>query len=155
MTQFYQIKVTLMHVEPIIWRRFVIQKSATFGDLHDAIQDACGWENSHLYSFFIADKKKRKEICTAPEHREELENMGEVFAPDAYSVKIWTTVGGNTLPIKFVYIYDFGDNWEHEIEIEKIIELDLDVKRDLLGGERAFPLEDMGSYPGYENACRV
>ncbi len=48
---YYRIEVRLLEADPAPWRQFLIKKDATFAALHRAIQDACGWTNSHLFSF--------------------------------------------------------------------------------------------------------
>src|SRR5258705_505883 len=49
----FQFKVSLDHVEPPVWRRFVISSDATFGELSDVIQIVMGWTNLHLHEFFL------------------------------------------------------------------------------------------------------
>jgi hypothetical protein len=51
MPQYLDLEVVLDHVQPPVWRRFLLDERATFLDLHQAIQDACGWENRHLFAF--------------------------------------------------------------------------------------------------------
>ena len=54
-----------------------------------------------------------------------------------------------------VYVYDFGDYWEHLVELKQVVELPEKFVRRLVGGERAFPPEDCGSLPGYEECCEA
>ncbi len=57
---------------------------------------------------------------------------------------------------KFIYVYDFGDSWEHTVTVEKIIEKDQSKKYPIcLEGERACPPEDCGSVPGYYNLMKI
>jgi len=57
---------------------------------------------------------------------------------------------------KFRYIYDYGDNWEHEIEVEEISEPEPNVFYPVcIGGERAFPPEDVGGVSGYEDFLEI
>ncbi len=52
----------------------------------------------------------------------------------------------------FAYTYDFGDNWEHILEIEKSLPPEEGVRYPLcLAGARACPPEDVGGIPGSEN----
>lgn len=51
---------------------------------------------------------------------------------------------------KFIYEYDFGDSWEHEIVVEKMLPIDPQGKYPVcVAGARACPPEDCGSFPGY------
>jgi hypothetical protein len=51
----YQLKITLRDSKPSIWRTIQIKSTATFWELHCAIQDAFAWSNSHLHSFRFVD----------------------------------------------------------------------------------------------------
>ena len=53
--EYYRIDVRLLDVKPPPWRQFLLKKAATFEHLHMAIQDACGWANTHLYAFHATD----------------------------------------------------------------------------------------------------
>ena len=105
----YQFKITLLEIEPSIWRRIQVPADYSFWDLHVAIQDAMGWLDYHLHAFFIRPKHKKKAI--------------EIGIPsddwDGDSV-----VPGWEVPITdhFIepgqlteYRYDFGDRWIHEV----------------------------------------
>lgn len=147
---FFQIKVSLCDAEPEVWRRFLISDTASFATLHKAIQDACEWENSHLYSFF-RDPSFQDEICTSPIERGEFSEP----APDARNVKLKAFLRKEKLPVVIYYLYDFGDGWQHKIEIEKTVQMQLSTRRKLLSGARSFPKEDMGGMGRYEFAVDV
>jgi hypothetical protein len=51
MPKYLEFEVSLREVRPKIWRRFLIREAATFQELHEAIQVACGWANYHLFAF--------------------------------------------------------------------------------------------------------
>lgn len=133
----YQIKVTLKHFRPPIWRRIEVISDMTLKDLHHIIQDAMGWEDCHLHQFTI---------------------MGVFYGPpepDSFSdtenenrVKLSKVVTKEKA--KFAYEYDFGDSWEHEILVEKILPVDQEKKYPVCtGGKRACPPEDIGGVWGY------
>ncbi len=141
MPEYLAIEVSLVGVEPRIWRSFVIAASATFHQLHHAIQDACGWTNSHLFMFRDADGRKEIAGIPDPEYDRRI--------PDAEIVKLekYFKPGG---PLTCEYEYDFGDSWLHEVVLKDRLTIDDAFIRRLTGGERAFPPEDCGGLNGYE-----
>ena len=68
MPSYFEFEVTLKEGEPKIWRRFLIRANATFADLHDAIQEACGWTDSHLFAF---ETRTGKPIAGIPDEESE------------------------------------------------------------------------------------
>lgn len=145
MPAYFEFEVVLRGVEPKIWRRFLIRANATFLRLHDAIQDACGWENYHLFQFQTVWKKP---IAGIPD-----DEYGPPD-PDAGKVRIGKFFGpGKTSTCG--YRYDFGDGWEHDVTFLRAVDLPEKFHRKLLDGRRAFPPEDCGSYDGYERCVRI
>ena len=150
MPKYLDLEVSLLGIKPRIWRRFLISSDGTFMDLHNAIQESCGWTNSHLFQFCDAKGRERIAILEPAEQGfwEEDEDL-----PGAETVKL------NSYFIKkrdkSLYTYDFGDDWEHVVELKEIVELPEQFTRRLLGGARAFPPEDCGSIPGYERCCEA
>jgi hypothetical protein len=141
----YLIKVHLYGIEPAIWRRFSIPATATFQDLHDAVQRAMGWEDKHWHEFRHGKGKRLLDVI-GPDH--EAVQKGENFQEES-TVTIKEFVGRRQYPLRFLYRYDFKDEWVHEIAIEKKTEEgegDLPI---LLEGERACPPEDAGGTFGY------
>lgn len=141
---YYRIEVRLLHADHAPWRQFLIKKDATFASLHDAIQDACGWTKSHLFLF--SEVETGPPIATIPD-----KEFG-ADEPDARKVKIsdYLTRTGS-----FLYLYDFGDGWWHEVEVLDVVSVPQKFRRQLLSGERAFPPEDCGGIPGYENCAAI
>lgn len=144
MPRYFEFDVALCEVEPRIWRRFLLRDTATFAELHEAIQHACGWWNYHLYQFSTPDGKYIAAIEAA-----ELEEP----VPDAalLPVRAYFKTGGQVC----VYEYDFGDSWQHQVRLAGVTVLPEAFFRRLLGGARAFPHEDSGSLPGYEECVEV
>lgn len=144
--QYYRIEVRLLDAKPAPWRRFLLKKSATFENLHHAIQDACGWGNCHLYAFHEA--MNGPVIAGIPD-----DTFGRPD-PDAAKVKL-AKVFSEDGPNRCFYQYDFGDGWWHAIRLVETVSLPERFERRLEAGERAFPPEDCGGIPGYENCIAV
>lgn len=142
MTGIFQLKILLEGITPKIWRRFLVKDNISFHDLHNIIQLVMGWGNYHLYSFYI----DKEEIGVPDPHfRNELLNSKKIKLKDKLPLKQ-----------KFGYVYDFGDNWEHTLTVEKILDNeDVALAPVCLEGERAGPPEDCGSYPGYYELMKI
>jgi Plasmid pRiA4b ORF-3-like protein len=141
---YLQFRIELHDVQPAIWRRFLIRPDATFAELHDAIQAACGWKNSHLYCFY-PKAVGPKPLAGVPD--EDYPGM-----PEAERVRLDTHFGSNR---RCLYLYDFGDGWEHEVSLEETSELPAVFERKLIDGARAFPPEDCGGVSGYEDCAAL
>jgi len=131
----YQIKVTLQHVTPPIWRR-VQTNDCSLDELHDIIQVCMGWEDEHMYAFVIEG--------------EEFGNpkQGSEAEYDSCFVRLSEVVEeGHT---RFRYDYDFGDDWRHVIDIERTMPAEQGVCYPrCVKGKRACPPEDCGGPYGY------
>ncbi|MCL4490018.1 MAG: hypothetical protein M1570_18095 [Chloroflexi bacterium] len=139
----YQLKVTLQDSHPAIWRRIQVADNILLPHLHGVLQLAMGWMNSHLHSFQVG-----KQTFAEP-------------SPDDYvPVTDYRTVRLNQIAPKvkdrFVYLYDFGDSWEHEIIVEKILPVEKDARYPrCLDGQRACPPEDVGGVWGYADFVKA
>lgn len=137
----YQLRIALVYIDPSVWRRLEVRGTMTFGDLHDAIQTAMGWEDCHLWAFYVG----KTEVSPASE---QFDFPGEPRAQPAGSTTLDDLLAGRR--IKFRYIYDMGDDWLHEIKVEKILAREPGVQYPrCTGGARACPPEDCGGFPGY------
>ncbi len=103
MAAYYEFTVSLLDPKPKLWRKFQLKKTATFQDLHQAIQDACGWENSHLFSFSSGKPYESTTIAMCTEY-DGYDSDEQV--PIAKRLKIATYFEEQN---KCTYIYDFGD----------------------------------------------
>jgi hypothetical protein len=139
-----QFKITLLGIEPAIWRRIQVQ-DCTLDKLHEHIQTAMGWTNSHLHQFEIKGKRYG-----------DPELLDDGFE-DFECVDSTKTIVSENLPktgkrTTFKYEYDFGDGWEHEVLFEGCPPLEKGKTYPLcLEGERACPPEDVGGVSGYED----
>lgn len=116
----------------MIWRRLLVRSDSTIADLHYTLQIAMGWDDFHLHEFIIRGK------------RYGVSRIGGLsFTDNPRQVRLGDFQF--RLNERFLYEYDFGDQWQHEIRIEK--KLPLDSKKAYpvcIGGARAAPPEDCG-----------
>ena len=134
-----QFKVALRYIRPPIWRRVVLPDNFTLGRLHDVIQSTMGWYDCHLHAFRFGDVHYTSQDAS---------QMGEMDMENEETVFLGQVV--TRAKQKFMYEYDFGDSWEHEIVVEKMLPFDPQAKYPVcLAGARACPPEDCGSFPGY------
>lgn len=135
--QVYRIKITLQGSKPPIWRRVEVPADIRLSALHEVLQDVMGWEGEHLHQFMIGRE------CYGGEM---LADQGDVEDED--EVKLNTLIKKEKE--KFLYEYDFGDSWEHRLEVERILPADPDVHYPrCVAGKRACPPEDCGGVWGY------
>jgi hypothetical protein len=140
----YQLHISLKHIKPPIWRRFLVKDDVTFAKLHKIIQIVMGWEDEHLHEFTIDGRS----IGTPSD---------EWFGPEVEDEKK-TRLSKTNLAEKqkFRYEYDFGDSWEHVITVEKILPVESEVKYPIcLAGKKACPPEDCGGFPGYQQLYKL
>lgn len=142
----YELAVTLPDLP--VWRKILVRGDMNLGLLHAVLQVAMGWTNSHLHQFFIGT-----ETYTAfmpdldPDFGESMLDEEEVLLMDVVKK-------ANT---SFVYLYDFGDSWEHEIKVDKIQKSDTTplAVAECLDGAYACPPEDCGGIDGYLDLLEI
>ena len=134
----YLLKVTLMETDPPIWRRLVVPGDTTLAALDRIIQAAMGWTNSHLHMFTVGGVLYAE---PSPEWELEVRDERRVRLADVAREE------GEA----FVYEYDLGDAWRHQVVVEEVIVGGADEagRPRCLGGERACPPEDSGGVGGY------
>lgn len=138
----YQFKVTLRGISPSIWRRFQVTDDITLHRLHLVLQAVMGWENYHLYQFTV-----RGVGYGEPDPEYDMMN--------ARKYRLWQVFGGKQ-GAKALYEYDFGDGWEHELVLEKVLPVDENARYPVcLEGARACPPEDCGGVLGYQELLKV
>lgn len=145
----YQLNISLVGSAPLIWRRLSVPGNANLGWLHAVLQVAMGWTNSHLHHFLTQDAR-----YTDLRYVEEMDIGG---MPDRDETKTKLMQIAPTEGAKFGYEYDFGDSWEHEIVVEKILRPNAAAATMAicLNGARACPPEDCGGIWGYENLLKA
>jgi hypothetical protein len=135
-----QLRVALKNVAPPIWRRIIVDGGISFAQLHVVIQRAMGWHDAHLHEFIVGEQH-----IGAPAAEDFFDTDDEII--DESTVRVADAVGSKR---KFRYWYDFGDDWWHEIAVEKRLPADPDAPpATLVDGARACPPEDCGGPWGY------
>ncbi len=146
-THIYQLKVTLQHIDPPVWRRLLVASDTSLGELHYFLQLAMGWHDGHLH-MFSSDRGVHygpPEVDAGP---------GSMNVKDEHRVKL-----EKILPKpgkKLMYEYDFGDGWLHEIKLEKQLPLiGEQAPPRCMAAAGACPPEDIGGPPGYFHFVQV
>jgi len=148
----FQFKITLNEIKPSIWRRIQVPESYSFWDLHVAIQDSMGWLDCHLHEFerVKASTGEKERIGIPPE--DHFEDDPEVFPGWKKNIRAYFTPDNASA----TYRYDFGDDWQHEVVLEKIEPRAAGVSYPVCtGGERACPPEDCGGPHGYGELLEI
>lgn len=135
----YQLKVTLRDSTPPIWRRIQVRGNTSLSRLHGILQIVMGWTDSHLHDFVIRDMRYGSpDMEWDPLDRPKDERrvrLGQLVTQER---------------ARFIYEYDFGDGWTHDIVIEKILPPEPDVPYPrCIAGKCACPPEDVGGISGY------
>jgi hypothetical protein len=145
----YQVRVDLAETKPPLWRRLELSSGLFLNEVHDIVQVAFGWTDSHLHEFAVGrdyyDPASEHYLC--PFQVEE----GEIGVPEE-QVRIDEVLAkqGDELH----YLYDFGDGWMHVIKLESEKPQGESSSRAVcIGGRRPGPSEDCGGVYGYEMIC--
>ena len=135
-TKIYQLKIQLREIDPPVWRRVLVPGEVTLDELHDVIQIAMGWTDSHLHEFEVDG------VRYGVSHPD----WGDDVA-DESRVKLFRIAGGGS---RLLYTYDFGDDWEHDVTVEQVLVPEPATRYPCcVAGERACPPEDVGGPWGY------
>jgi len=141
----YELRMTLREIHPPVWRLVRVPRTLRLCCLHDVLQAAMGWTDSHLHQF-----EKDGKYWGVPEHYED----DDIDVLDERRTQIGAILkapGDSVL-----YVYDLGDNWRHDVVLEKILPASGTMVRPVcLSGERHCPPEDVGGTSGYEEFLEV
>jgi len=135
----HQLRITLLGIEPPIWRRIQVQSALPLALLHDAIQAAMGWTNSHLHQF-----EKDGKHWGVPES----DDFGDLNLIDESKVQIGAVLKSEGDVLR--YVYDYGDEWLHDVVLEQILPTEPPPKPVCVAGARRCPPEDVGGPNGYQ-----
>jgi hypothetical protein len=139
----YRLKVTLKGSKPPIWRRIEVMGKTSLYKLHQVLQVVMGWEDYHMYEFEVGGVHYGE---PDPSLGPDMKNSSRM--------KVAQIATGTKR--RFTYTYDFGDDWEHEILIEKAQPVEAGVRYPrCTAGARACPPEDCGGMWGYVQLLEV
>jgi hypothetical protein len=138
----YQIKITLLGINPPIWRRVLVSGGLSLGRLHGVLQATMGWYGGHLHQFEVSNN-------------DDVTSYGPTsgfFLMEEWKNETRTKVGQclQQPQDQMLYTYDLGDSWEHLLELEEILPANPKHKAVCIAGERAAPPENCGGIGGYE-----
>ena len=136
----FQMKVTLRAMKPPVWRRFFVPENMTFQNLADVLIAVMGWNGSHLSAFEMP--KSGLNIMANPWSDDE-EQFGD---RNGKKVKLAELLPDEK---KFIFVYDMGDNWEHEVVIEEVRENYPALYPAVLAYEGNCPPDDCGGVWSY------
>lgn len=138
-TTIYQLKIQLRRVRPPVWRRVLVPGETTFAELHEVFQVAMGWTDSHLHEFEVDGARYGVPDPEWEPGEVRDESLGRLFRVAQEGTR-------------FRYVYDFGDGWEHDVTVEKVLDPQPGARYPCcIGGRRACPPEDVGGPWGYED----
>jgi hypothetical protein len=129
------LRIELLDIKPLIWRRVRVERSVTFKHLHETLQIVMGWQNSHLHEF------RAGELILGMKDVEELDERENLQDEDDWRLHELLDTGVS----EFEYVYDFGDDWVHRVVLEPATRSREPGPSPLcLAGENACPPEDVG-----------
>lgn len=142
-----RVSAVLAYTDPLIWRRLELASDLRLDELHRVLQAAFEWEGGHLHQF--SSENRTWDDGSAADFGPGPSSASPAPEPEGKTLlsQVLTTVGD-----RVDYVYDFGDNWEHVVVLEEIVEPAPGAPRArVVDGDRAAPLEDCGGVPGYED----
>lgn len=132
----HQLRITLRGSRPPIWRRALVKSDISLRRLHRILQIVMGWTDSHLYEFEVHGNDYGD---PHPDYG------GTMLSARTMKLNRAVPAAGE----RFVYRYDFGDGWEHDVVVEKVLVEQAHRHAVCLGGKRSCPPEDCGGIGGY------
>ncbi len=137
----YKLRIWLNDITPRIVRRVEVPANMSLVELHGVIQIVMGWKSAHLFQFKVGS---------------DYFGLVDPDFDDGY-LKDCTKLSLEDLGLaekaSFLYQYDFGDGWDHDIRIEKISASDPQKTYPYcVSGKRACPPEDSGGPYFYQQA---
>jgi hypothetical protein len=138
----FRVRLDLHGAKPPVWRRLELPGDLSLPRVHDVIQAAMGWTNSHLHRFRTGHDHRSPYFVT----RFDLEEGDEGTLEDDVRLDQLVAEKGDEL----WYEYDFGDGWDHKLVVEELLVKPPSSAR-CTGGRMECPPEDCGGIGGYED----
>lgn len=137
----FRVRLDLLGAKPPVWRRLDLPGDLSLPQVHDVIQAAMGWADSHLHQFRTGSDPRSPHFVTPFDIEEGEDGVLE----DGVRLDQLLADEGDRL----WYDYDFGDGWEHILKVEEVLDEPPPAAR-CIGGRMACPPEDCGGIGGYE-----
>ena len=148
-SQVYRFRIQLDGIAPPIWRTIEVPETYTFWDLHVAVQDAMGWQDYHLHEFQMRGPREGGEVIVGLPNDDDWDDRDSRLGWETKIIDYFTLDNRTAR-----YLYDFGDDWEHTIELEAILpSARAETYPRCVDGSRACPPEDCGGVGGYDEIC--
>lgn len=142
----FVVRIDLDDADPPIWRSLRLASDLTVAQLHEILQVAMGWTDSHLHSFAMEAPATEARVRPFLTPFDQTEGEEGILEADVRLDQVFATVGDG-----LTYVYDFGDYWEHTLRLEAVEARDPDEPvAACVAGERACPPEDVGGIGGYD-----
>ena len=144
----YRVRVDLQGAKPPVWRRLELASDLRLSQVHELLQAAFGWLDCHLHRFALGssvwDLDSSLYLC--PFDVDEGEDDDGLDAREVRLDEVLVGPGDELL-----YVYDYGDGWEHVIRLESVLPIDEAAPRArCVAGRRPGPPEDCGGVWGFE-----
>lgn len=127
-------------------RRMIVPADLEFARFHKVLQSVFDWQNYHLYDFTIFGSNKRKPVARIVPFKDDLEYDEDAILMEGHTLSEFLPEHKHML-----YTYDMGDNWEHEIQLVRVIEEHDKESPYLLEASGQTPPEDVGGVGGFVN----
>lgn len=147
----YIVRLDLNHAKPPIWRRLQLSSDLRLDRLHDIVQIAMGWTESHLHHFIAGPGKRDWDVAPFLTDFAAAEGDEGIHEADVRLDQVIAKPGD-----RLHYEYDFGDSWWHTLRLEKVEDWqEGDPEAFCVTGRRSCPPEDVGGMGGYEQALQI
>ncbi len=143
----YQLKISLKDIKPPIWRRIIVPAGLSFAQFTLIVNSVFEWEGYHLSDYYFG------KVCEVVTNDTENNDFSLSFMDEPTVLDSATTIIDDYFDMKMdaVYTYDFGDNWEHKIHVEEILD-DYDKNyAQVIKFKGDAPIEDCGGVWGFND----
>ncbi len=148
----FELRVTLQWIEPEVWRLVRVPDDIRMDRLHDVLQIAFGWTDSHLHQFHVLDAKGRTSGFVGQPDPDFPGGLQDGRPETQLETKCHLRDFLTGPRDRMIYEYDFGDGWHHEIVVANVTSQTTRLSSAIcLDGARACPPEDCGGAPGYND----
>lgn len=137
-------------IEPPISRNLELSRDLNFAQLHEVLQAAFGWTDSHLHQFVLGGL-----VVGAPDLLSEDDEGPRVFEATNITLRDLSFPYGPDAHLEITYLYDFGDNWSHRLVLAPVKREEGVKYPRCIAGKRSGPPEDVGGTSGYADFLEV